>query len=102
MFLSILPWIGAGCLLVYCLIGTLGIITICWPVCVEILAPPMRPLISPYILATSTVIAFLALKTFADFIQTIELAGTFLTYAVISVLFSIFIAAFVPETKNTD
>ena len=85
---------------IYMLIATSGILTICFPVCVEILSPYMRPLISPYIVTLEALIGFIALKTFVDLIQNIQLGGTFAFFTVLGILNTGFIAVFVPETKN--
>ena len=78
----------------------MGVITITWPVCVEMLSPHIRPIVCSYIGASESIIAFVALKTYANLLQAINLDATFLFFCIIGALNTVFILIFVPETKN--
>ena len=93
-------WIAAATLFAYFVIATMGVISVCWPVCVEILPPPIRPFIGPYLGVLEGVIAFIAIKSYADLLEIFSLDGTFLLYAVLSILTTTYIVVFVPETKH--
>ena len=84
----------------YLVIGAIGIISISFPVSVEMLPPYIRPHITPYIATLQAIIGFIALKMYVDLIIGFQLGGSFVFFTVLGICTTVFIIIFVPETKN--
>lgn len=95
-------WIPLLCVLVFTIAFSLGMSPISWLLIGELFPLEFRGTGSALATAFSYLCAFIGVKTFVDFHQTLGLHGAFWLYAVISVGGLCFVVCCVPETKGRD
>ncbi|XP_059061337.1 facilitated trehalose transporter Tret1-like [Achroia grisella] len=95
-------WIPLLCVLVFTIAFSLGMSPISWLLIGELFPLEYRAFGSAMATAFSYLCAFVGVKTFVDFQQTLGLHGAFWLYASISVGGLCFVVCCVPETKGKD
>ncbi|CAH2058418.1 unnamed protein product, partial [Iphiclides podalirius] len=95
-------WIPLLCVLVFTIAFSLGMSPISWLLIGELFPLEYRAFGSAMATAFSYLCAFVGVKTFVDFQQTLGLHGAFWLYASISVGGLCFVVCCVPETKGRD
>ncbi|CAH0777229.1 unnamed protein product [Bemisia tabaci] len=95
-------WIPLLCVLVFTVSFSMGISPISWLLIGELFPLEYRGLGSALATSFSYACAFIGVKTYVDFTQTLGLHGAFWLYAAFSLAGLCFIVCFVPETKGRD
>ncbi|KAH8289014.1 hypothetical protein KR054_000941, partial [Drosophila jambulina] len=96
---DILPWVTYFCIPIYVGAYTTGLGTLTWLLTVELVSPPMRPLVCSIAATTSWLCASMAIFWYSS-IKVVCQPYLFLLFAIVSVLSLLFTLAYIPETKG--
>lgn len=95
-----LAWLPVTAILLYIVASTLGFHTMPWAMMGEVFPAEVRGVASGVTSAVAYIFCFISLKIYPDLIDALGKHGLFFFYGAVSLLGTVFVAAFVPETKN--
>ncbi|XP_049845304.1 facilitated trehalose transporter Tret1-2 homolog isoform X2 [Schistocerca gregaria] len=93
-------WIPIVSLLLYILASTIGFLTLPWAMIGELFPADVRGLASGLTTCMAYVFSFVALKIYPDMLRAFTKQGVFFFYGAVSLLGTIYVILFLPETKN--
>lgn len=99
-FPAFLGWLPVVAVIGFLFLGNAGYATLVWVVAAELLPPNVRSAANAISICFGFIGGFLVAKTFVDLIVAIQNSGTFYLYSVICFVGFVFVALFVPETKQ--
>lgn len=93
-------WIPIVSLLLYILASTIGFLTLPWAMIGELFPADVRGLASGLTTCIAYIFSFVALKVYPDMLHAFTKQGVFFFYGAVSLLGTIYVILFLPETKN--
>lgn len=97
-----LAWLPVVSLILYILTSTIGFLTIPWAMVGEVFPTKVRGVAAGLTTFCAYFYSFIIIKIYPDMLQSLSRYGLFFFYGGISVLGTIFVVFFLPETKGRD
>ncbi|KAK6633428.1 hypothetical protein RUM44_004031 [Polyplax serrata] len=95
-----LGWIPATSLLLYIITSTIGFLTLPWAMIGEVFPPEVRGFAAGLTTCMAYIFNFIVVKVYPDMVDAMTEYGVFFFYGSFSLLGTIFVIAFLPETQG--
>lgn len=95
-----LSWLPTVCILGYIVVSTIGFLTLPWAMLGELFPADLRGLGGGLTTCCAYLIGFAVLKAYPGMQETLHSHGTFFVYGVMSLLGTIFVGLWLPETAG--
>ncbi|KAK6644733.1 hypothetical protein RUM43_001002 [Polyplax serrata] len=95
-----LGWIPATSLLLYIVTSTIGFLTLPWAMIGEVFPPEVRGFAAGLTTCMAYIFNFIVVKVYPDMVDAMTEYGVFFFYGSFSLLGTIFVIAFLPETQG--
>jgi len=97
-----ISWFPVLCIMLYILTSTIGFMTLPWAMVGEVYPTKVRGVAAGLTTCLAYVYSFIIVKIYPFMVQSLERYGLFFFYGGMSVLGTIFVVIFLPETKGKD